>query len=677
MNKAVNWIISFISESKNKRAIILLFVLLLLLNPLIFSTIIDYAQLDAALSSNLYAEKQNTAILASALFEEKLGRVIDLGVSLATRVQFRRLIEQGQWNEAIKILGEVPNDFRFVDRVFLTDPEGTLQADLPQLLGGVVGMNFAFRDWYQGVSREWQPYVSEIYRRTALPQYNLVAAAIPIKADDGRVLGILVLQIRLESLAVWTRLIEVGEDGFVYLVDQNGHIAGHPKIPLQDEIRDYLEEPVIKELASRKSGIGIFESPLDGENIFAAYQPIAKYGWGVVVAQPERSAFAFKRQIISSKLFLGAIFIVLSTFVAYFIFKLISSLSLHRQKERRVFENMGDGSFIIDRGWKIMDINDAALKIIGWQRNEVIGKPFRDIFKFIRAYDKKENIRFIEEAMLYKKTHFMENDTVLITKEGKELPVADSAAPIFDDDGEVSGAVIIFRDATREKESHQLKSDFAYASHQLRTPVTQTIWSIEAAKEAKDREDIGRYLEMASQSSYGTLKLVEQLVEVSALDQGHGKPNFQSVNVRELLDKILNNVQELAKKKKINIEVGYLSENLAIKSDPALLQKAIREILDNALVCSPERAKITLKITEKLDGLVIEISDSGPGIPEDEQPLIFTRFFRGRNFKSINTSGAGLGLYLSKRYVELLGGRIWFDSEEGEGTTFFISLPNG
>jgi PAS domain S-box-containing protein len=675
MNKIIDRIIVFISESKNKRTFILLFVLFLLLNPLIFNTVVDYVRLDGVLSDNLYTERRNTAILVSVLFEEKLSGIIDLGVSLATRVQFRNLIERGEWGEAIKILEAVPDNFQFIDRIFLTDPEGTITADLPQLLGGVVGMNFAFRDWYRGVSREWQPYVSEIYRRTALPQYNLVAVAIPIKSDDGRVLGIMVLQIRLESLVAWAHLIEAGDDGFVYLVDQNGHIAGHPKVPLQGEIGNYREEPVIRELSGRQGGFGIFESPLDGENIFAAYQPIAKYGWGVVVAQPERSAFAFKRQIINSKLVLGVIFIIISTIFAFFIFRIISSLSLYHQKERRVFENMGDGSFVIDRGWKIIDINDAALKIIGWRREEVIGKPFRDVFKFIRAYDKKENIRFIEEAMLYKKTHFMEADTVLITKDGKELPVSDSAAPILDNNDEVVGAVIIFRDATREKESHQLKSDFAYASHQLRTPVTQTIWSIEAAKEATNRDDIGKYLDVASKSSQGTLKLVEQLVEVSTLDQGQAKSALQDIKFSDFLEKLLNDVREAAKEKRVGVEIGYTAKNLVIKSDPKLLHKAISEVLDNAVICSPDGGKIAVKVIEKPDNLVLEISDRGPGISSDEQPLIFTRFFRGSNFKSINVSGAGLGLYLAKKYLELLGGKIWFESEEGEGTTFFISLP--
>jgi len=125
----------------------------------------------------------------------------DLGISLATRVRFRQLASEGHWVQAIEILKDVPKDFPFVDRIFLADAAGTLVADMPALRG-IKGKSFAYRDWYQGVSANWKPYISDVYQRTAEPRFNVVALAFPIKAPQTeKISGILVLQVQLDELA--------------------------------------------------------------------------------------------------------------------------------------------------------------------------------------------------------------------------------------------------------------------------------------------------------------------------------------------------------------------------------------------------------------------------------------------------------------------------------------------
>jgi len=134
------------------------------------------------------SQRQTIAFLVATTIQEKFERLTAIGVSLATRVQFRHLIQAGQWEEAVDIFRSVPQDFPFIERIFLADPHGTLMADMPAL-PGVRGVNFAYRDWYQGVSRTWEPYVSDAYQRAAAPQYHVLAAAIPIKTDQDLIAG--------------------------------------------------------------------------------------------------------------------------------------------------------------------------------------------------------------------------------------------------------------------------------------------------------------------------------------------------------------------------------------------------------------------------------------------------------------------------------------------------------
>ena len=158
------------------------------------------------------SERRMIASLAATTLHEKFERLAAIGISLATRVQFGRLIQAGQWDEAVDILGSVPEGFPFIERVFLADPHGTLMADTPAL-PDVRGVNFAYRDWYEGVNRTGVPYVSDAYQRAAAPQYHVIAAAIPIKTDEHRITGILVLQVRLQSLLEWMHTLSWGLGG--------------------------------------------------------------------------------------------------------------------------------------------------------------------------------------------------------------------------------------------------------------------------------------------------------------------------------------------------------------------------------------------------------------------------------------------------------------------------------
>jgi signal transduction histidine kinase len=269
------------------------------------------------------SERHMIASLAATTLHEKFERLTAIGIALATRVPFRRLIQAGQWDEAVDILRRVPEDFPFIERVFLADPHGTLMADTPAL-PDVRGVNFAYRDWYQGVHRTGQPYVSDAYQRAAAPQYHVVAAALPITIDDHRITGILVLQVRLQSLLEWMHTIELGPGGVVYLVDRRGQIAAHPALAADGELRDVSNVPLVEKVLRGEGGAVIAFDPVAQDAHVVAYAPVPGYGWGVMAEQPTRTAFAVRnRELRNLGLAYGLVALTSGTF-AYWILRTLT-----------------------------------------------------------------------------------------------------------------------------------------------------------------------------------------------------------------------------------------------------------------------------------------------------------------------------------------------------------------
>ncbi|GEM_PF-6950618 len=346
-----------------------------------------------------------------------------------------------------------------------------------------------------------------------------------------------------------------------------------------------------------------------------------------------------------------------------------------KTKNELILSGIGDGIIVMDRNWNIMLFNKAAGDLSGWNASEVIGRPFREIIKFVREKDHEENIEFIEQAMLFGNVRFMENHTVLVRKDGKEIPVGDSAAPLFSEDGLVVGVIIIFRDVTNERDANLLKSDFAYASHQFRTPLNKALWGLEAALDGVEDKTVRENILNSLASLKSVNKLSQALLEISEIDQKQVIPEMKRFGLGSVVRESVDMVKESAASAGIPVILPEINPEIYINTDPRLLKRCLYEILNNAVTYSRPGKDIRLGFELRGEEIILKISDSGPGISEKEQPLIFNKFFRGSNFNTTDVAGAGLGLYIVKNYINLIKGKVWFKSRENDGTEFFISLP--
>lgn len=677
VNKIITWISNKLANLKQKHfglhVLIIFFFILPLLIVASFSIFNSYKHLtDATL------ERRGTiAYLAASTMHERLDRIIDVGVSLSSRVQFQKLVEEGKWDEAVKIMENAPKNFPYIDRIHVFDKQGVLRSAtniVPELIPAI-GQNFSYRDYYQGVSRNWKPYIAEAIKPAVPLGYNLVPVAIPIKSESGQITGFLLLTVKLDTVVSWAKNINVGPGGFVYIVDQKGHLIAHPTLLPSEDVIDFSSVLTVQKVLKGEGDVEVIFNSIENENRLVAYEPVSDYGWGIVVAQPTEDAFADRnREIMKLSLFYG-ILLLFGFIFGHLFLKLLHAINHQRQKERILLESIGDGVIAIDRYWNITLWNKSAEKISGWKSEEVLGKPFRSVVKLVRERDRKENIAFIEEAIVYGRTGFLENHTVMLAKDGREVPIGDSAAPIFDASGTVAGAILVFRDVSTEKESSALKSDFAYASHQLNTPVTKTLWNLEGAMEEKDIVKMKEKVGIAYQSAKSIQKLNTQLYVVSEIDQKVIIPRYENSRISDLVTDLIKETEDKCKECQVKITVEPISPVFGLKTDTKILKRILAEIIENGVIYGKPGGKVSIKVNTQEDSVLFEIMDSGIGVDDSQKTLIFTKFFRGNNFDATKIIGAGLGLYIAREYIKLLKGKIWFESEKEKGTTFYVSLP--
>lgn len=344
-------------------------------------------------------------------------------------------------------------------------------------------------------------------------------------------------------------------------------------------------------------------------------------------------------------------------------------------RHRQLLESIGDGVLAIDRAWTVTLWNPAAERLTGWKREEALGKPLREVAIFLYEHSGKENVSFIEDAMIFGEPRSITEKTVLVRRDGRQLPIGDSAAPIRDEGGAVVGAIVVFRDATLEREAMEMRSDFTYAAHQLRTPVTKAMWSVEEAMAHEERPDVRKTIEEAYFALKSVVRLNDQLLLVSQLDQNLVHPDREYVPLQIFVAGVAKDATAQCRAHNLALRTPTVPQTWGIETDPRMLRRVVDEVLDNAVAYAADRSTITLDVSERDDGFLLEVRNTGIGIQQEQHPLVFTKFFRGSNFDTTRIIGAGLGLYIAREYLRLLGGKIWFTSVEGGETVFSVFLP--
>ncbi|MEK7552814.1 MAG: ATP-binding protein [Patescibacteria group bacterium] len=346
-----------------------------------------------------------------------------------------------------------------------------------------------------------------------------------------------------------------------------------------------------------------------------------------------------------------------------------------------ILSSMAEGLIAIDNERRVILMNQAAGILLRTAPSEATGQDIRTVLVSGRdgrelSYDSLP----IEKAMAERNIISISllDQISVKAKNGRWFPVAMMIAPLLTHN-EVSGAIILFRDITKEKEIDQAKTEFvSLASHQLKTPLSAVNWYSEMMLE----EEVGplndkqrEYLHNLQDSNRRMVELVNSLLNVSRIELGTFAIDPAPTNFAAVADEVLVELAPPVAAKNLSLNKQYDPAVPVINADPKLVRIIFQNLLSNAVKYTPAGGTITLTISRAGEQVSIKVTDTGYGIPNAARGKIFTKLFRADNIRDKEAEGTGLGLYIVRAIVEAAGGQIWFDSLEGQGTSFTVTLP--
>lgn len=351
-----------------------------------------------------------------------------------------------------------------------------------------------------------------------------------------------------------------------------------------------------------------------------------------------------------------------------------------------IISSIGDGLIIIDKQYNIILVNPKAVELLQIPSlGNILGKDLRTIIKLWkkRKTELLPGAWPIDKMFLTKKIVVADlEDEISITTNSRptELPIVLSAAPLG---GENGGAVIIIRDSTEDRELDDAKSGFiSVASHQLRTPLTTIRWysemllSGDAGALNESQHDFLSEIHGGAERLYQTVDL---LLGISRVESGKLKVEKKEVDLTMFTAEVTKELAQLIDQKKLALSVvPPQGVPVVVVLDPLMLRQVVLNLISNAIRYTNEGGTIDVQwnIDNGLGAHVTYIiRDNGIGIPNAQHERVFSKFFRADNALSKVPDGSGLGLALVKELVESWGGKVWFETKEGQGTTFFFTVP--
>ena len=345
------------------------------------------------------------------------------------------------------------------------------------------------------------------------------------------------------------------------------------------------------------------------------------------------------------------------------------NLEQESKRLHSILSYMTDGVLATNRRGKITMINDMAKKQLGVQKEEVLNKSILELLKIEDEYELRDLITQIPELMIDSQD-----------ANGEYLSLRVRFALVRRESGFISGLVAVLHDTTeQEKEERERRLFVSNVSHELRTPLTSVKSYLEALDEGALSEPVAPdFIKVSLDETNRMMRMVTDLLHLSRIDNATSHLDVELINFTAFITFILNRFDKMRgpdEEKKYELVRDYPITSVWIEIDTDKMTQVIDNILNNAIKYSPDggKIKVTMKTTD--DQMILSISDQGLGIPKQDLPRIFDRFYRVDRARSRAQGGTGLGLSIAKEIIKQHNGFIWAKSEYGKGSTFTIVLP--
>ncbi|TLS39146.1 two-component system histidine kinase PnpS [Pseudalkalibacillus caeni] len=344
-----------------------------------------------------------------------------------------------------------------------------------------------------------------------------------------------------------------------------------------------------------------------------------------------------------------------------------SSYEMQQNRLMTLIENMDSGLILIDAKGYINLVNKHFKETFEVEADQWLNKVYHEAIPFT------ELSSIIEETFMIEKT-VRKQISLPIGIEIKHFDV--SGAPILVNGDKLTGVVFVFHDISEIKKLEQMRKDFvANVSHELKTPVTSLKGFAETLLDGAMENKAFRehFLKIILEESDRLQSLIQDLLDLSKLEQAHFSLDWQKVDVCQLAENSILIMKKRADEKNITIDFSS-DENAVISADANRLKQVFLNLISNSINYTPPGGKIRITVTKQGETVKFKIADTGIGIDKEELPRIFERFYRVDKARSRNSGGTGLGLAIVKHIIEAHHASIKVESEPGEGTSFIITF---
>ncbi len=345
------------------------------------------------------------------------------------------------------------------------------------------------------------------------------------------------------------------------------------------------------------------------------------------------------------------------------------NLEQESKRLHSILSYMTDGVLATNRRGQITMINDMAKRQLGVVSDEALNQNILELLKIEDEYELRDLITQSPEMMIYSQN-----------VNGEYISLRVRFALIRRESGFISGLVAVLHDTTeQEKEERERRLFVSNVSHELRTPLTSVKSYLEALDEGALYEPVAPdFIKVSLNETNRMMRMVTDLLHLSRIDNATSHLDVELINFTAFITFILNRFDKIRaqdQEKKYELVRDYPITSVWIEIDTDKMTQVIDNILNNAIKYSPDGGKITVSMKTTDDQMILSISDQGLGIPKEDLPKIFDRFYRVDKARSRAQGGTGLGLAIAKEIIKQHNGFIWAKSEYGKGSTFTIVLP--
>ena len=372
----------------------------------------------------------------------------------------------------------------------------------------------------------------------------------------------------------------------------------------------------------------------------------------------------------------------------------IENSRLYREilsEERRmeaIIANMVDGVIMLDDQNRIRTLNPVAERLLGIREQDILGQK-------VTCDSQDPYLQRLDVLCRYQPTSFpsklhntTNQDSELLSARSWEVLVGPAmdrvlhvySSPLQDELGLSRGQVLVLHDVTRERELDRLKDEFVdRVSHELRTPLFSIQGFVNLILKGKvlDPDVQQEFLTRVADQANRLSAVVDDLLNVSRIEAGQFELERERVHIQSIAERIVGQLENMAREKSISLVVHSNTLLPTVEADPRRIEQVLVNLVGNALKFTPLEGRIAVTTAIEGEELLVQVSDTGMGIPPEAIPNLFSKFFQVDGSATRRVGGTGLGLYISKLIIEAHGGRIWAESQQGKGSTFSFSLPVG